>query len=70
MCLIYLKPYFSVIAYDCVVKFIQTFVYNRFLLTEIREGGEFRNAILFREPLVVYFNKVDAKSVRIVIYLL
>lgn len=47
-----------------------TFVNDRFLLTEVREGGKFRDAILFRKPLVVDLNKVYTKRVCIVIYLL
>lgn len=46
-----------------------TFVYNRFHLTEIREGGKFRNAILFGESLVVDLNEVDAERVSVIIYL-
>lgn len=46
-----------------------TFVYNRFHLTEIREGGKFRNAILFGESLIVDLNEVDAERVSVIIYL-
>lgn len=46
-----------------------TFVYNRFTLTEVREGGKFRNAILLSEPLVVDFHEVDAKCVRVIVNL-
>lgn len=49
---------------------ILTVVNNRFLLTEVREGGEFRDAILFGEPLVVDLHEVYAEGVSVVIYLL
>lgn len=60
---------------DNILRFIITyidkftFVYNRFHLTEIREGGKFRNAILFGESLVVDLNEVDAERVSVIIYL-
>lgn len=60
---------------DNILRFIITyidkftFVYNRFHLTEIREGGKFRNAILLGESLVVDLNEVDAERVSVIIYL-
>lgn len=50
-------------------KIIITFVNDRFPFTEVREGGKFRNTILFGEPLVVDFNKVDAERVSVIVYL-
>lgn len=44
-----------------------TFVNDRFLLTEIREGGEFRDAILLREPFVVDLDEVYPEGVRVVV---
>lgn len=49
---------------------IQTFVNDRLLLTEIREGGELRDAILLCESLVVDLDEVYSKGIRVVIDLL
>lgn len=53
-----------------VTWLILTVVNNRFLLTKVREGGEFRDAILFGKPLVVDLHEVYAEGVGVVIYLL
>lgn len=56
--------------YELLDESSLTVVNNRFLLTEVREGGEFRDAILLGEPLVVDLDEIDAKRVGVIVYLL
>jgi hypothetical protein len=59
-----------VVTYNLMVVNRLTVVNNRLLLTEVREGGELRDAILLREPLVVDLDEVYAERVCVIVDLL